>query len=131
MANAPMIVDLKDYFSTNDGQTKMLNAAEQFADEHLDIFDIESETHKLEYTELHRKYQERFEQHLEQFLEDRGHDKAEFERLITQACAEEPEITQLVQWILLLQEYSIFVQFMVDRKREVQRKKEMEAAGVQ
>jgi hypothetical protein len=127
MANAPMIVDLKEYFSTSESQDKMLVAAQQFADEHCHIFDIESETHKLEYTELHRKYQERFEQHLEEFLTDRGHDKATFETQIHAACAEEPQITQLVQWILLLQEYEIFVQFMVERKRGALRMAEMQA----
>lgn len=38
---------------------------EEFAKKNKDIFDLEAEEHKLEYTEVYKKFQDSFEQKIE------------------------------------------------------------------
>jgi len=122
--SSPFIQHLKEYLESIDNQLSMLDAAERFADEHLHAFDIESETHKLEYTEIHKKYQDLFEQHLDTFLSQRGHTREELEAALPQAVAEDPDMDQLVQWMYSVLEYTFFVQVMVSRKKEVIKRQE-------
>ena len=50
------------FFSDSTGVEQFV---EEFAKKNKDIFDLEAEEHKLEYTEVYKKFQDSFEQKIE------------------------------------------------------------------
>eukprot|EP00403_Amphidinium_massartii_P018191 CAMPEP_0178430202 /NCGR_PEP_ID=MMETSP0689_2-20121128/31199_1 /TAXON_ID=160604 /ORGANISM="Amphidinium massartii, Strain CS-259" /LENGTH=155 /DNA_ID=CAMNT_0020052053 /DNA_START=210 /DNA_END=674 /DNA_ORIENTATION=+ len=75
---APLVEAVRKWFMETEMQQLFEDAA-RFADANCDVFELDREDHKLEYTELHKQYQQFFENKLDVFLQSLGYTKAHFE----------------------------------------------------
>eukprot|EP00397_Hematodinium_sp_SG-2012_P048206 GEMP01055137.1.p1 GENE.GEMP01055137.1~~GEMP01055137.1.p1 ORF type:complete len:126 (+),score=37.26 GEMP01055137.1:94-471(+) len=120
-SSSQMMADVREWFICT-GTDTLIEVATKFAEEHADVFDIECETHKLEYTQLHLEFQALFEAQIDEFLSTKGYDKNEFERLLPEACRADEEIDSVAQMMLAVLEYPFFVQLMVEQKQALLQK---------
>eukprot|EP00929_Paragymnodinium_shiwhaense_P015684 TRINITY_DN123786_c0_g1_i1.p1 TRINITY_DN123786_c0_g1~~TRINITY_DN123786_c0_g1_i1.p1 ORF type:complete len:191 (-),score=37.20 TRINITY_DN123786_c0_g1_i1:98-670(-) len=91
--------------------------AEAFADRHCHVFDLSSMEHKLEYTELHHKFQNFFEEKLNLFLGTIGRTPEEF-YIAFQKCAKtDDKADQMAEIMTIAMDYEFFCQIMAEKKR--------------
>lgn len=101
------------WFTENEG---LVGIAYEFADQHCHIFDQHSETHKLEYTELHHQFRDLFEQKLNEYLASEELEPEAFHLVLAKAIRVDPEAENMGQMLLAVMDYEFFCQVMVERK---------------
>ena len=89
---------------------------EQWVNDHCSEYDLDAPEgeHRLRYTELYKRYQELFEQHVEHFIADKGSTVLEFYDTLRAAMEEDPdsEEAQFAHILSHLADYDIFIRML-------------------
>jgi hypothetical protein len=75
MDAAEVLQDVQEYFYRNDS---LASAFEDFVDQNCDIIDLESDEMKLQYTDLHEKFKQLFEDLMEAYIQSKGYSVLQF-----------------------------------------------------
>ncbi|CAK4649327.1 hypothetical protein LEN26_015551 [Aphanomyces euteiches] len=121
----PTIIDrVVGFFFENEDFCKALD---HFADNHCDIFDVESEEMQLEYTDLYQQFTKLFEDKIEEFIEAQGSSVKEFYKLVKKAHDKDPHgtIATYSRMLVATTDFDVFVLMMKQAKQaKVEAKRE-------
>mmetsp|Transcript_60261 Transcript_60261/g.111753 ORF Transcript_60261/g.111753 Transcript_60261/m.111753 type:complete len:170 (-) Transcript_60261:96-605(-) len=113
----PLVEAVRTWFLETEMQ-QLFEAATAFADAHCDVFDLDREDHKLEYTDLHKQYNQLFENKLDTYLRSIGYTQAHFEYAFEKRLKFDEEAQFMGQLMYCALDYEFFCQLMCERKRE-------------
>mmetsp|Transcript_38497 Transcript_38497/g.56597 ORF Transcript_38497/g.56597 Transcript_38497/m.56597 type:complete len:122 (+) Transcript_38497:117-482(+) len=117
MGDKTVLEKLDDwFFSDNTGVEQFV---EEFAKKNKDVFDLEAEEHKHEYTTVYKDFQDQFEKKIEAFLASNGHSSEDLVEAVKVEQAKNPDGAMgidTVGVILATLEYDVFLQMIADAK---------------
>mmetsp|Transcript_45688 Transcript_45688/g.126794 ORF Transcript_45688/g.126794 Transcript_45688/m.126794 type:complete len:183 (-) Transcript_45688:251-799(-) len=99
---------------------QLFNDAAAFADANCEVFDVQQDEHKLEYTALHQQYQAFFEAKLNAFLASIGHTSESFQVAFEKMVKKNGGAKTMAELMWCCLDYEFFCQIMVERKKELQ-----------
>jgi hypothetical protein len=76
----------------------------------ISVIDLSTDEHKLEYTDLYKKYEALLEDHLNEFAQQKGYNSgAEFYEALSKAASENERSNKMMQMVLAAADYDKFV----------------------
>ncbi|EFC48914.1 predicted protein [Naegleria gruberi] len=93
----------------------MDDKVEEFGNKHCDIFEIDEEEQKLEYTNVYNKFVKLFESKVEELLKQKGVTPQEF-YIECKRLSEEENDQEIVEFLLALSDYQVFYNMMKEIK---------------
>ncbi|XP_068088530.1 cilia- and flagella-associated protein 36 isoform X2 [Hyperolius riggenbachi] len=90
-----------------------------FIEQKCSVFDDEEEN-KLSYTEVHNEYKELVEKLIQGHLNDIGIDGVQFQEACLSPLAQSPDVKNILQPLLAVEDFASFKEMMVQRNIELQ-----------